>query len=395
MVFSSLTALPRSMRSLSGMAALFFILISTSVLAQQPKTKNIIIVTLDGYRWQELFAGPDHRILFNPKYVKDTTVWNQFAGLSEIDSRAKLMPFFWNVIGAQGQLYGNRRYRNKANCSNRHLLSYPGYSEMLVGFTDPAVTSNRLNVNPNASVLEFIQKQNDFRNRVAAFSTWDAFPYILREEQSGIYINAGADTIAEGDISRQERWLNKNQSVVKNPHGARYDAFTFRYAMEYLRREQPRVMFIGFDETDEHAHGGRYDEYLKSAHQADQMIAELWQWVQSQSEYRDQTTLLITTDHGRGKGRHWWKKHSLLAPGSRQIWFAVLGPDTPAFGEMKTSVKHFQKQMAKTIAAFLGLNFQQPEPIGEVVQTMLAVPDLSFPASTTANSERDNQRNED
>jgi hypothetical protein len=383
------------MRSLSGMAALFFMLISTIVLAQQPKTKNIIIVTLDGYRWQELFGGPDHRILFNPKYVKDTAVWNQFNGPSETDSRAKLMPFFWNVIGVQGQLYGNRRYRNKANCSNRHLLSYPGYSEMLVGFTDPAVTSNRLNVNPNATVLEFIQNQNDFRNRVAAFSTWDAFPYILREEQSGIYINAGTDTIAGAAMSHQERWLNKNQLVVKNPHGSRYDAFTFRYAMEYLRRERPRVMFISFDETDEHAHGGRYDEYLKSAHQADQMIAELWQWVQSQPEYQDQTTLLITTDHGRGKGRHWWKTHSLLAPGSRQIWFAVLGPDSPAFGEMKTSVKHFQKQMAKTIAAFLGLNFQQPEPIGEVVQTMLAVPDLSFPASTTANSERDNLQNQE
>jgi hypothetical protein len=155
-------------------------------------------------------------------------------------------------------------------------------------------------------------------------------------------------------------------------------------------------MFIGFDETDEHGHGGRYDEYLKSAHQADQMIAELWQWTQAQKDYKDQTTLIITTDHGRGKGKHSWRKHKLLVPGSAQIWFAVLGPDTPAFGEMKTPVKYYQKQIAKTIAAFLRLDYRQIEPVGEVVQTMIAVPAFSLNENTTAeNSSPIPERNRD
>jgi hypothetical protein len=371
------------MKSLSRIATAVLMFFTLTVLAQEPKTKNIIVITLDGYRWQELFGGSDPRILYNSKYVKDTTVWERFRDPSEKVSRAKLMPFFWNVISVEGQLYGNRTLKNKVNCANKHLVSYPGYSEMLVGFNDRSVSSNDKKENPNYNVLEFIHRHPDFKDQVAAFSTWDAFPYILREKKSGIYINAGTDTVADA-ISNMEKWLNENQEVVKNPHGPRYDAFTFRYAMEYLKRERPRVMFLGLEETDQHAHGGRYDEYLKSVHQADQMIAELWEWIQSQSDYKDKTTLLITTDHGRGQGKHSWKNHRLLAPGSAHIWFAALGPDTPAFGEMKTPVKHYQKQVAKTIAAFLGLEYQQIEPVGEVVQTMLAIPVVSFPETITA-----------
>jgi hypothetical protein len=349
--------------------------LSARAISQETKTKNVIIITLDGYRWQELFGGADPGILNNPRYVSDTAVVNQYGNLSETSARQRLMPFFWEVIATQGQLYGNRRFTNKVNCSNRHLLSYPGYSEMLVGFNDPSVSSNDKIENPNPTVLEFIQHQKAFRNNVVAFSTWDAFPYILREERSGIAVNAGTDK-AEGQITEHEKWLNESQTVLQNPHGSRYDSFTYRFAFEYLKRERPRVMLIAFDETDEHAHGGRYDEYLKAAHNADKMISELWQWIQADPQYKDQTTLFITTDHGRGNGKNSWKKHQLLTRGSRQIWFAVMGPDTPSFGEMKFKSKYYQKQVASTIAAFLGLQYQHVEPVGDVVQTMLAVPQL-------------------
>ena len=94
------------------------------------------------------------------------------------------MPFLWNVVAEDGQLYGNRTFGNKVNCSNLQLISYPGYSEMLTGFADPRVHSNKKVVNPNATVLEFLNRQKEFRDRVAAFATWDAFPYILSEERS-------------------------------------------------------------------------------------------------------------------------------------------------------------------------------------------------------------------
>jgi hypothetical protein len=51
-----------------------------------------------------------------------------------------------------------------------------------------------------------------------------------------------------------------------------------------------------------------------------------------------------------------------------------MGPDTPAFGEMKIKSKTYQNQVAKTLAAFLGLAYEPKEQVGEVIQTMLAIP---------------------
>lgn len=254
-----------------------------------------------------------------------------------------------------------------------------GYSELLVGFVDKRVRSNDTIVNPNVSVLEFISVHQEFKDSVAVFSTWNAMPYIVRASHNGISTNC-EKSFAEGDhLTDREIQLNELQRYIKNPHGSRYDAFTFLYATEYLKRRKPRVLFISLDETDEHAHGGRYDQYLRSAHKTDDMIAQLWNWVQSDSRYRDKTTLIITTDHGRGKrSKHAWKNHGRLSAGSSQMWFAVIGPDTPARGEIKTSAQYFQKQIAKTLAAFLGLEYVNEQPVAEVVNSMIVSEKLTM-----------------
>ena len=343
--------------------------VAPSCYAQKNQTENVIVVTLDGLRWQELFQGADPSIPDHKNYVNDPDAIRPFVEGSGLDRRQALMPFMWKVIANEGQLYGNREYKNKVNCTNHHLISYPGYSEMFVGFRHKKVSSNRKVENPHATVFESIEKHRGFKDEVAAFATWDAFPFILRESRSDILVNAGKEP-ARGNISRREKLLNELQSA----RDARSDSMTFQYAFEYLKRERPRVTFIGFDETDQHAHAGRYGAYLLAAHRADQMIARLWAWVQSQPDYRNKTTLLVTTDHGRGSGRNNWRKHRLLAAGSRHIWFAVIGPDTPAFGEMKIKATTYQNQVAKTIAAFLGLPYRNKEPVGNVVQTMISIP---------------------
>ncbi|HYG01349.1 MAG TPA: alkaline phosphatase family protein [Chryseosolibacter sp.] len=347
---------------------------AASVMGQDLNTKNIIVVTLDGYRWKELFEGPDDRIINNPDFITDRSAMAAFNGAHIYEKRSKLMPFFWNVIAQQGQLYGNRNYKNKVNCVNHHLLSYPGYSEMFVGYAAKGVSSNKEKDNPNATVFEFINEQHAFENKVAAFATWDIFNYIFREKQSSLPVIAGNDPPPS------------HAGAHKKDKKGRSDKETFAYAMDYLEHERPRVLFIGFDGTDFHGHGGRYDKYLEAAQQADKMIAELWAWVQAQPDYKDQTTLFITTDHGRGSGKKNWRNHRLLAPGSRHIWFAVMGPDTPAFGELTFKGKYYQKQVAQTIAAFLGLQYKAAKPTGEIVQTMVAAPVMADNESRSGNA---------
>lgn len=363
-----------------------------SARSQTLKTENIIIVALDGYRWQEVFRGADSEILANDKFSKDADGTESFTGSSTSENRKSLMPFLWSVVAREGQLYGNRNFGNKVNCSNLQLISYPGYSEMLVGFADHRIHSNKKIQNPNTTVLEFLNRQKEYKDKVAAFTTWDAFPYILSEERSGIYVNAGTE-LAEGHISRQETWLNENQEhVVNQSNGTRFDEYTYLYAKEFIKRKKPKVLFLSFNETDEHGHAGRYDEYLKAANKADQLIADLWRYIQSSPEYKDKTTLIITTDHGRGSGKNNWTKHRLFARGSRQIWFAVIGPDTPALGEVKKRNKYYQKQLAKTISAFAGEQYHTPKSSGDVMQTMIrkaSTPATASIAESNINPQQD------
>ena len=94
-------------------------------------------------------------------------------------------------------------------------------------------------------------------------------------------------------------------------------------AREHLLRHQPRVMFIGFLETDAWGHAGRYDNLLTSAHAVDQYIQRLWETMQSMDQYRDKTTFIISTDHGRGSGLTDWKNHGKTVEGVIRSTFVV------------------------------------------------------------------------
>jgi bisphosphoglycerate-independent phosphoglycerate mutase (AlkP superfamily) len=122
------------------------------------------------------------------------------------------------------------------------------------------------------------------------------------------------------------------------------------------------VLFVGYGETDEWAHMGRYDEVLRSLHSVDAFIGELWRTMQSMPQYRGTTTFIITTDHGRGSGPTAWRDHGRDVPGAEQIWIAVLGPDTPPLGARSHVERVTQSQIASTLAALLGENWRAMMP---------------------------------
>jgi phosphopentomutase len=132
--------------------------------------------------------------------------------------------------------------------------------------------------------------------------------------------------------------------------------------MEYIKANHPRLMFIGFDETDDYSHEGKYDRYLLTAHQSDKVIGELWNWLQSHDQYKDQTTLILTCDHGRGQSENdMWHSHGEKIKGSDQTWLAIIGPDTKAFGEINVPGQIYNNQVAMTIAQLLKIDYKNPK----------------------------------
>jgi hypothetical protein len=351
---------------------LFFLSLFSSQLlfSQTGKTENVIIVTLDGMRWQEIFGGVDADLLANKKYTRDSAdIVERFWADDINERRKKLFPFLWSTIEASGQLYGNRNKGSLVNNANPYWFSYPGYNEIFTGYPDTAVNSNDKRYNENENVLEFINKQKGYKGKVAAFSTWDVFPYILNEPRSGVYVNADVDTLAFSNDHL--KLINDWQFLTTRPIGVRPDVITYLAAREYLKAYRPKVLYIAFDETDDFAHAGMYDQYLNSAHAEDNMIADIWKTVQSMAEYKDRTTLFVTCDHGRGdKNKDQWTSHGQEVHDSNEIWFAVLGPDSEHLGEVNQG-QVYQKQFAATIASLLGFDFKPDHAIGERVMSII------------------------
>jgi hypothetical protein len=323
----------------------------------EPNGQNLVIVTLDGFRWQELFGGADSTLLHDPKWTADTE--NTKALYWDSDPRRRrerLMPFFWNVIARKGQLHGNRELGNNVNTSNFYQISYPGYNEIFTGEADLFISSNKKIRNENKNVLEYLNQVGPYAGQVAAFTSWDAFPFILNRERSGFFLNSGSEAVPEELLSEGGRSLN---TILTHPDNkgrpTRDDRITFLSAMEFIRHRQPKVFFLGFSGTDDAGHDKSYDRYLRSAAEADRMIGELWTYLQSQPNYRGNTTLVITTDHGRGSSAGNWYDHGFFVGGSSQTWMAMLGSNIISMGECGKQEQLYQKQVAGTMAWLLGV----------------------------------------
>ena len=343
--------------------SLLAILCATPLAAQQ--TRNIVIVTLDGLRWQELFTGVDSALVDDVRFTPvQTRVKDDFWTTSPVERRRKLMPFFWDSLAPRGVVLGDRNAGSRVDISNAHRFSYPGYSEILTGFADDErINSNNKVPNPNRTVLQFLNGQPELRGKVAAFASWDVFPSIINEERSGVPVNAGPEA-ATGPISAREMFLNRLLEQLPNPwNGIRHDALTHQYALAYLERARPRVLYIGFDETDDFAHEKKYGAYIRAARRADDMIRELWQWIQSTDGYRNATTLVLTTDHGRGHGEA-FSNHSREVEGAQHIWIAMIGPGIGPVSGSGAAGQYYQNQIARTVAALLGFDYNTDPRIG-------------------------------
>ncbi len=335
------------------------------------RTRNVILITVDGLRWQEVFGGADVTLMDKDAGgVKDLpALTKRFQRETARESREALMPFFWSAIAKQGIVFGDPEQESKAVVTNGLNFSYPGYSEILCGFADPLIDSNAKKDNVNVNVLEWLKQKPGFENSVAAFCSWDVFPFIINETRSGIPVNAGWEPLAtdaslnlqEPDAAAVLRQLDEfSTEIPRYFPEVRYDFVTFRGAQEFIRVKKPRLIYVSLGETDDWAHAGRYDLYLDSAFRTDDYIRRLWQQLQSIPEYRDSTTLILTTDHGRGDNRIDWKNHGEKIADCEYIWMAVMGPDTPHQIIRGTTVT--QSQIAATVAACLGYDYQAAVP---------------------------------
>jgi hypothetical protein len=339
----------------------------------QPKTEYVVLVITDGLRWQEVFRGAERALIGKEGKVGDTTtILRDFWRETPEARRAALLPFVWGTMAREGQIFGDSASGSRARTQNTLKFSYPGYSETFTGHVDRRIDSNSYPPNPNVTVFEWLNRDPAFGGQVSAFATWNAFRRIINTERSGIPVYDGWDrAVPAGNDARRMQLRDLYASTTRLWADNAMDALMHQSMLTALDERMPRVLFIGYGETDEWAHAGEYDLYLQSARQVDRHLAQLWTRFQSDPRTRGKVTMLVSTDHGRGTGRA-WSDHGEDVTGAEYIWSAVIGPDTPARGVRRETATE-QAQMASTIAALLGRNWRSAEPRAAAVLPIFGV----------------------
>ena len=175
----------RRLGGVLGLVAMVAAALALTAQAQAPKAANVIVVTMDGLRWQEAFGGAE-RVLFGKDAEKpeSSTPMKRFWRETPEQRRTALLPFLWETVARQGQVFGDPSHDSLAHVANGLWFSYPGYAEMLSGIADQRIDSNNRIPNPNVTVLEWLNSRPGFAGKVAAFGAWDLLPWILNVERS-------------------------------------------------------------------------------------------------------------------------------------------------------------------------------------------------------------------
>src|SRR6478672_1444777 len=192
------------------LALLFVCFVGLHALAVSA-ADNLVFVTWDGFRWQELFAGAEEALLSKEigGVPEVPALQSAFWRDSREQRRAALLPFFWGTVARQGQVFGDPSRGAASRVTNGRNFSYPGYNEMFVGFADDAIISNNKYPNKNINVLEYIHRQPGFSGRVAGFATWDVMEFILNRERSGFPLQTGWTEIQSRSLTPGQEQVNE------------------------------------------------------------------------------------------------------------------------------------------------------------------------------------------
>jgi hypothetical protein len=341
----------------------------TQARGEAGAAEHVIVISLDGVRTQEMFGGLDVEILqhvLGPKTkAAEHRVYKAYWRETREARREALMPFLWGtLLKEHGSIVGDHLAGSVMQLGNKMRFSYPGYAELMTGAPhDAQIDSNDNRRYPFETVLQFLRREfNATREQVACFGSWDVFTSIASSTDGAVYTNAGYEAYAVDD-ARLRALSDAQFETVPAWDSARYDHYTWQFALDHLVRHQPRALWIGLDETDDWSHNRSYVRVIEYLHRFDGWLAKLWQMLQSTPAFSGKTALMLVTDHGRGNTTADWNGHGKDVEGAQYVWAVVAAPNWPARGVWKAGhPPASQSQVAATVASLVGKNWNAASP---------------------------------
>jgi hypothetical protein len=330
--------------------------------APHGRTDNVILVTIDGVRWQDVFGGVD------PAMAR----WSGLPDAEVVDA-ARLLPNLF-ALARRGAVSGAPGHGAPMMASGPNYVSLPGYLEIFSGSREVGCRTNRCA--PTAMRTLFDRARDTIAVKdtdVAVIASWETIAGAAARTPGRIAMSAGR----HGGVTREAvkadaelaRLVDEAASADPAPGDADYrpDAYTAAIALRYLEVARPRVLAVNLGDTDEYAHAGDYASYVRALRRADGFLGELRESLDRMGEYGRRTTIVVTCDHGRSAS---FNDHGWDVPESGRVWMVMSGGAVPALGYVDRGGAARLADIAPTLETLLGIT---EEPIVAGGQAMAAV----------------------
>lgn len=338
---------------------------------------RVVLVVLDGVRWQDVFLGTD------PDLAK-----TYLLPPSEVVGPEVLVPTLHRLATQDGLAFGVPGHGEAMFASGPSYVSQPGYIEI---FSERRPLGCATNDCPRTTEPTFVDTIAEATSGDAVvISSWEVVGRAAAVRPERLVVSTGqARGENQGELrvdARATRALEIGRIALPWPgHGEyRPDKFTREIALAYLEARRPRFMFLGLGDTDEHAHLGDYRSYLRALHEADATIGALLETLERMGEDGRHTTVLVTTDHGREKA---FIGHGGHAPESSRVWM-IAGGNVRPDGPVALAKPAHLFDVGPTVRELMGL----PRSPGEgraLVDPMHGDPSTLSLAQTTAEGRAD------
>jgi hypothetical protein len=310
----------------------------------------------------------DERVVL---FIVDGVRQKEMLGLAQDDfgkkvSSASLWPFFRRKIRPRGTFYRNFEVSNKVG------LSLPAYAEIFTGQPQPDVKTNsprsgRWSTVP--TLPEVVRQVGKLKQKdVVVLATWRPICSVLTSGQS-----SHAEHAVTARCGRQPGDLRRSPfSASRSDHDTLLDA------LATLKKQKPRFLVVVLGEVDEEGHlhhaaqrqkkppyGIYY--YHEAMRRSDHAMRRIWNHLQKDRFYRNRTTVLFTTDHGRCSDRDpkQWANHGRCTryrhakrpcAGCRKIFLHVSRPPRSTRLRMAPKNQRFSHiNIAPTVLRLMGL----------------------------------------